>query len=187
MNKILIITDLYFKILVRTVFQFWEKRLPHASFIYLRGRFFSQCKCHISEKQGILAVGSQEIPQSHTAQQTSHKRFIGKCTRAWLYLLRKSSKELSRRQAYVGFLGGRVFQVKLEIGKSSTPKSELGLFNLKRDMSKTFHLMRRLISIDIIKSIDKSRNMSPQICLLDTRIIVNWLVWETVKKNTKNK
>ena len=124
-------------------------------------------------RKGTLADWSQETPQNHTMQQASHKRFIGKCTRSWLYLLRKSSKELSRRQAYVGFLGGRVFQVKLEIGKSSTPRSELGLFNLKRDMSKTFHLMRSLISIHIIKSIDKSRNMSPQICLLDTRIIVN--------------
>lgn len=37
--------------------------------------------------RGILAIGSQGIPQSYTAQQTSHKRFIGRDTRRWLPLL----------------------------------------------------------------------------------------------------
>lgn len=35
----------------------------------------SQCKCCSSEEKGILAIGSQGTPESHTAQQTSHKRF----------------------------------------------------------------------------------------------------------------
>ena len=44
--------------------------------------------------RGILAVRSQGIPQSHTTQQTSHKRFIGKATRAQV----RSSRELTGRK-----------------------------------------------------------------------------------------
>lgn len=49
------------------------------------------CKCHQLQSlntvstvvlqltwEGILAAESQEIPQKHTAQQTSHMRFFGK-------------------------------------------------------------------------------------------------------------
>jgi hypothetical protein len=36
--------------------------------------------CYSSEGKGILEVGSQGIPQSHRAQQTSKKRFTGKHT-----------------------------------------------------------------------------------------------------------
>jgi hypothetical protein len=34
--------------------------------------------CYSSEGKGILGVGSFRTPQSHTTQQTSNNRFIGK-------------------------------------------------------------------------------------------------------------
>lgn len=43
--------------------------------------------CYSSEGKGILAVWSQGLAQSHTTQQASYKRFIGKDARWWLPLL----------------------------------------------------------------------------------------------------
>jgi hypothetical protein len=49
--------------------------------------------------RGILAIGSQGIPQSYTAQQTSHKRFIGRVAAS---AQAGSSSELSSRQGLYG-------------------------------------------------------------------------------------
>lgn len=57
--------------------------------------------------KGILAVGCQEILQSHTVQQTSPKRFIGR-EKPWRVAASaqvRSSRGLSRNRAYTGFLG----------------------------------------------------------------------------------
>lgn len=59
--------------------------------------------------QVLHPVRSQGIAQNDTIQQTSH-RSIGKNTGGWRLCLGISSKELRERQAYVGFLEGRVFQ-----------------------------------------------------------------------------
>lgn len=51
--------------------------------------------------KGSWQLGAKGIPQSHTAQQTSHKRLIGKDTvgRAAVSARERSSRELGRRQA----------------------------------------------------------------------------------------
>lgn len=55
------------------------------------------------------------MPQSDTAQQISDKKFIGKEKRCSLPL-KKSSKKLSRRQTYIGFLVGGGFRVGYFLG-----------------------------------------------------------------------
>lgn len=55
------------------------------------------------------------MPQSDTTQQISDKKFIGKDKRCWLPL-KRSSKELSRRQTYIGFLVGGGFLVGYFLG-----------------------------------------------------------------------
>lgn len=73
-------------------------------------------KCYSSEGKGMLAVGSQEKPQSCTTQQTPHKRSVWQDTgrRVAASICARSSRELSRRQVIHGFLGrggvGRAFQ-----------------------------------------------------------------------------
>ena len=59
--------------------------------------FYGFPQCYSSEGKGTLAVGSQRIPQSHTTQQTSHKRFIMRDIRGGCFCSRGSSKELNRR------------------------------------------------------------------------------------------
>lgn len=78
------------------------------------GRGFPLYKCDSSEGNGTLAVRTQGITQSHTAQLTSYKRFIfwkkKKQKSGCLCLCEKQGK-LSRRQAYIGFFfGGGLFQ-----------------------------------------------------------------------------
>lgn len=67
--------------------QFWGRRLP-------------QSKGYSSERKGILAFGSQGIPQSHTVQQTSHRRFLGreKPRRVITLAQARSCRELRRKQ-----------------------------------------------------------------------------------------
>jgi len=55
-----------------------------------------------------LAVGNQGIARSHTAQQTSHNRFIGKGTRVWLPLLGLEAGG-GEYWAFIWFLRGRGF------------------------------------------------------------------------------
>jgi hypothetical protein len=63
---------------------FWLPQTPGTLSVHIR----------ISDGKGLLTVRSQGIPQSHTTQQTSHKRFIGKATRAQV----RSSRELTGRK-----------------------------------------------------------------------------------------
>lgn len=60
-------------------------------------------KKNVSAGKGFLAVGSQGISQSHTAQQISHKSFIGKDTKGRQALYRGSWRELSRMNGIGGF------------------------------------------------------------------------------------
>lgn len=63
-----------------------------------------------SEEKDFLAVMSQGIPQSHITPQTSHKRFIGRDTKTVAASTKgRSSRELRRRQVYIGFLGKQSF------------------------------------------------------------------------------
>lgn len=52
-----------------------------------------------------MAVETKGLPQSHTAQQNSHKRFIGRdeLRRMAASAQARSSKELSRRQGSYSF------------------------------------------------------------------------------------
>lgn len=88
-----------------------KERLLRATQL-LRGRLF--CKCCSSERKGILAVESQGIPQSHTAQQTSHTGFMGRDTRGWVpaSAWERSSRNWQATGLYSFFGGGRrgVFQ-----------------------------------------------------------------------------
>lgn len=70
-------------------------------------------------EKGILAVGSQEISQSHTIQQASHKRLPGKDTREWLPLIQK--------EAAGDWAGGRFIQGFLEEAFSRVEISTMGL------------------------------------------------------------
>jgi hypothetical protein len=67
--------------------------------------------------------GSQGITQSDIIQQSS-QRFIGKTQEGAASARARSSKELNRRQAYIGFLGEEFFKVEIsivEIGRISSP------------------------------------------------------------------
>lgn len=57
---------------VSIALQLWEESFPRGSVAGLKRRLSCQCR----------------LPQSHTAQQTSYKRFIGKDTRGWPPVLR---------------------------------------------------------------------------------------------------
>lgn len=48
----------------------------------------SQYMCYSSEGKGMLTAGSWGIPNSHSAQQISHRRCIRKDTKVWLPQLR---------------------------------------------------------------------------------------------------
>jgi hypothetical protein len=86
--------------------------------------------------KGILAVGSQGIPQSHSAQQTSHKSFNKreKTRRVGASVPVRGNRELSRRQhlyraSYVRWeLLSRMGISRVGIGGISS--LELGLFSL---------------------------------------------------------
>lgn len=57
--------------------------------------------------KGILGVGSQGIPQSHIAQQTSHKiRWQGKAQKVTASAQTGNNRDLRRDRVYIGFLGG---------------------------------------------------------------------------------
>lgn len=83
----------------------------------LRERF-PQWKCCSSEEKGILVVGSQEIPQSHPAQQTSHKMVAASARE-------RSRGKLSRRQAHIGFPEG---SGKSRVGIGGFLSSGIGVF-----------------------------------------------------------
>lgn len=63
-----------------------------------------------SEEKAILAVRRQGIPQTHTTQHTSQEIYRKDTKTVAASDWMRSSRELSRRQAYIGFLVGRVFQ-----------------------------------------------------------------------------
>jgi len=56
-------------------------------------------KCYNSDRNGILAVKTQGIPQHHTAHQTTHRRFTGReeSRRVVATAQVRSSRELRRR------------------------------------------------------------------------------------------
>lgn len=62
--------------------------------ILIGKKISEQCKYYSSDEKGILALRSQGKPQSHTAQQTPCKRFIGRENPPWV----RNSRGLSRRQ-----------------------------------------------------------------------------------------
>ena len=71
------------------------------------GRGGCPSRCYSSAGKGILAVEIQEKPQSHTTQQTSHKRFTGreKSRKAAASVMVRKSRELGRSQGYIKLLG----------------------------------------------------------------------------------
>lgn len=82
-------------------------------------------KCYSSEGKGILPTESQGMPQSHTTQQASHKRFIGKDTkRSYLYSGKKKQgteretglNRVSRGRTFPGW-GLEKFQI-LSLGQA---------------------------------------------------------------------
>lgn len=57
------------------------------------------------KRKGILTTRSQEIPQSHTVQQSLCKRFIEKDTRGWLSLLKEKQQKTEQEAGFIyGFL-----------------------------------------------------------------------------------
>lgn len=73
------------------------------------------CKCK-------LAAGIQGTPHSHIAQQTSHKKFIGKNTEVTASAQDTRNGEQSGKQAYImGAEFSRVAISRIGIGGISSP------------------------------------------------------------------
>jgi hypothetical protein len=95
--------------------------------------------CHFTQR-AILAVRSQGLPQSHTTQQTSHKRLTGrgKPRRAAASVLVRSSRELSKEKGLCEISWGWGWEWGVElsrvrIGGISSP--ELGELRISRVLS----------------------------------------------------
>lgn len=67
--------------------------------LQLRGEKFPQCKFYPAEGKSILAVGSQEIQQHHTAQWD--KILIGKDIKGWLLLLGKNQQRTEQEAGFI--------------------------------------------------------------------------------------
>lgn len=61
---------------------------------------WDDCKCYNSEGKDILALGSQEMPQSHTTKKPHMKDLLGETQEASAQ--ERISKELHRRKALYG-------------------------------------------------------------------------------------
>lgn len=98
--------------------------LHFQSLLYLP--FETESLCHISEGKGVLEVWCQGIAQSHTTQQASFKRFIGKDRRQ----LPRFGPEVAKnreRQSCIGFLGRVGWWTKFSrVGIGGISNPELG-------------------------------------------------------------
>lgn len=68
----------------------------------------------MSEEKGILTAGSQAIPQSHTAQQTSHRDLLARtreASSAWERCHGKLTGDRFYIRVIVGVGGGEVYRV----------------------------------------------------------------------------
>ena len=86
----------------------------------------------VSRSMDTLSVRSQEIPQSHTALQTSYKIFIGKEKPRRVTVYGRTSREISRRH----HLYGVAWETELsnveisKVGIDGFLRHKLGLFTL---------------------------------------------------------
>lgn len=76
--------------------------------------FHTKYKHYKFDGKFILVTGTQGVPQNHTIQQTSHKRFVRreKNRRVAASVQARNSRELNRRQDLyrISWGGGRAFQ-----------------------------------------------------------------------------
>ena len=101
------------------------------------GKGFPSGKTEALMGECILAFQSQGISYGHTIQGTLYRDLSEKTQRVAASAYMKSPKELSKRQMYTGFLGGRVLQggnfqsgaLKASPGIYGFPAQELVGFN----------------------------------------------------------
>lgn len=79
----------------------------------------TKCKHCSLDGKNILAAGSQGIPQSHSAQQTSQDRIVGreKTRRVAASAGMRNSRELNGYRDYIEFLENRVELCKVELSR----------------------------------------------------------------------